>query len=95
MSEGAGGLERLLRRDGVIVGGSLIAMAVISWLYLVLLTLRIADGDMSFMGMGTMTMGAAINMLPQPWSLATFLLMLHLTPHAPRPPGPDVGDGPG
>jgi len=39
MSEAVGGLERLLRRDGVVVGG-LPAMTVISWLYLVLLTAR-------------------------------------------------------
>lgn len=76
MSEGVGGVERLLRRDGVVVGGSLLAMTVVSWLYLVLLTVRMADGDMSLMGLGTTTMGAVMNTQPQPWSLATLLLML-------------------
>ncbi len=76
MSEGSGGLEQLLRRDGVIVGGSLLAMTVISWLYLVLLTARMAAGDMSLMGIGTTTMGAVMNMQPQPWNLAAFMLML-------------------
>ncbi len=45
MNEGIGALELLLRRDGVVVGGSLLAMTVISWLYLVLLTARMAGGD--------------------------------------------------
>lgn len=76
MSERMGGLERLLRRDGLVVGGSLLAMTVISWLYLVLLTGRMAGGDLSLMGLGTMTTGAVMNMQPEPWSLATFLLML-------------------
>ena len=76
MNEGAGGLEQLLRRDGFIVGGSLLAMTMISWLYLVLLTARMVAGDMSLMGMGTMTMDAAMDMQHQPWSLATFSLIL-------------------
>lgn len=76
MSERIGGLERLLRREGVVVLGSLLAITVISWLYMVLLTARMAGGDMSFIGMGTMTTGAVMNMQPEPWSLATFLLML-------------------
>ena len=76
MSDGAGGVERLLRRDGVVVGGSLLAMTVISWLYLVLLAVRTAAGDMSLMGIGAMSMDAATSTQPQPWSLATFMLML-------------------
>lgn len=70
-------LERLLHRDGAIVAASLVALTLLSWLYLVVLSLDMVRGDMSLMGMETMApTGGAMAMQPQPWSAATSILML-------------------
>jgi predicted metal-binding membrane protein len=70
-------LERLLHRDGTIVLGSLIGLSLLAWLYLILLSVAMARGDMSLMGMEAVdAMGEAMAMQVQPWGMVTFALML-------------------
>ena len=80
MSAPTGVLEGLIRRDRAIVGASLAAVTLLSWIYLIVLGLQMSQGDMSLMGMGTMkaigNMAGSMAMDPQPWSIATFVLML-------------------
>ena len=73
MSDSDSTLERLLKRDGAIVIGSLAVLTLLSWLYLVVLNLDMAQGDMSLMGMASMGGGMAMEL--QPWTVLTFALM--------------------
>lgn len=73
MVDGTGSLERLLKRDRGGVIASLIAVTLLAWVYLVILALDMATGDMSLMGMGRMA--GAVVMEPHPWSWVTFVLM--------------------
>ena len=82
MTAAASPLERLLLKDRAIVLASLAGLSFLAWLYLAVLALEMARGDMTLMGMEAMapmeatTMGGAMVMVPQPWSFATFALML-------------------
>jgi predicted metal-binding membrane protein len=72
-------LEGLLRKDNAIVIAALVALTVVAWAYLVVLSLEMSEGDMRLMGMGIMgDMGgeSAMSVSPQPWTPITFLLML-------------------
>jgi predicted metal-binding membrane protein len=64
-------MERIFRRDRAMVAASLAGLTILAWAYLVLLSVEMARGDMSLMGMGG-DMASA----PQAWSAATVLLML-------------------
>ena len=83
MTNPTGNLERLPTRDSASVIASLILITLLAWIYLIVLVLDMAGGDMSLMGMD---MGAAqgrmgetataMIMEPQPWIWITFVLML-------------------
>ena len=60
-------IESVVRRDRALVVASLIALTGLCWLYLFVLTLDMARGDMTLMGMAQGSM---------PWSALTVALML-------------------
>jgi predicted metal-binding membrane protein len=63
-------IETVLRRDRALVVASLIGVTVLAWLYLAKLTLDMAAGDMSLVGMSQMTA-----MDSTPWDGTTFALL--------------------
>ena len=65
-------MERILRRDRVLVIIALAILSVLSWVYLAVLAKDMTQGNMSLMGMETM--GAMTATMSQ-WSLTTFALM--------------------
>lgn len=74
-------LERLLLRDGIVAAASLLGLTALCWFYLVVLAVRMMDGDMSLMGMSSMAMdglvmGRDMALQPQPWTGSTFVLMV-------------------
>jgi predicted metal-binding membrane protein len=77
VAEKASVMERILLRDRVLVIISLAVLSVLSWVYLAVLAMDMAEGDMSLMGQniaaGSMVaMTATMNV----WPLSTFFLML-------------------
>ena len=85
MTSSTGSLERLLRRDSASVVASLILITMLAWIYLIVLALDMAGGDMSLMAMdmslagsrgGIGEMATAMILEPQPWTWLTFVLML-------------------
>ena len=73
MTDSVGGLERLLKRDRANVIASLIAVTLLSWIYLLVLALDMARGDMGLMGIADRAGGVMMD--PQPWTWITFVLM--------------------
>ncbi len=75
MTEAVSTIENVVRRDRALVVASLVILTGLCWLYLVVLALEMARGDMTLMGMGEM---AAMGMThaSMPWSALTFALML-------------------
>jgi predicted metal-binding membrane protein len=67
-------LERFLLRDRTIVIVSMAGLTMASWFYLLVLSSNMAEGDRSLMGM--MPMGDLMAAKLQPWTPATFALML-------------------
>jgi predicted metal-binding membrane protein len=65
----AGTIEKVLLQDRRLVVLALFSLSALAWAYLVVMARQMAVGDMTLMGMGTMTMSQ------MPWSLLTFLLM--------------------
>ena len=65
----AGTIEKVLLQDRRLVVLALFSLSALAWTYLVVMARQMAVGDMTLMGMGTMTMSQ------MPWSLLTFLLM--------------------
>lgn len=67
----------------MIVIVSLLALTMAAWLYIFVLSINMAEGDMSLMGMSSMkdmvvkdgAMNGFMNVKPQPWTLTTFALM--------------------
>ena len=75
----ASGLERFLLRDRTIVIVSLLALVLVAWLYLFILSIEMAQGEMSLMGMAPieeMAMSGVMAVPLQPWTQTTFALML-------------------
>ncbi|MDA1101526.1 MAG: DUF2182 domain-containing protein [Proteobacteria bacterium] len=71
-------MERILRRDRALVVIALAALTVLSWIYLAVVAMDMAQGDMSLGGIGKMTpspIGAMTATMVQ-WSPTTFALML-------------------
>ena len=64
-----GKIEKVLLQDRRLVVLALFSLSALAWTYLVVMARQMAVGDMTLMGMGTMTMSQ------MPWSLLTFLLM--------------------
>ena len=74
MTDSVGSLERLLKRDSGNVIASLIAITLLAWIYLMVLALDMARGDMPLMAIGEAA--GAMVMDPQPWTWVTFVLMV-------------------
>lgn len=79
MKAPASRLERFFYKDRAIVVASLLALTILAWLYLIIVSLQMTWGDMSLMGMGEMksmavddTMGVQLHS----WTPITFVLML-------------------
>ncbi len=73
-------MERILRRDRILVILALAALSLLSWIYLAILARDMAAGDMSLMGMGYMgamkaNMGQAMTQTMSAWTPTTFVLM--------------------
>jgi predicted metal-binding membrane protein len=74
-------MERILKRDRILVIMALAALSLLAWVYLAILAKDMAAGDMRLMGMPvvgeTMASGAmgAMTASVMPWTLTTFVLM--------------------
>jgi len=73
VAEKASVMERILLRDRVLVIISLAVLSVLSWIYLAVLAMDMAEGDMSLMGQN-MAAGSMVAMTAtmNVWSLSTF-----------------------
>ncbi len=74
-------LEGLLLSDSAIVIAALVALTLVAWTYLVVLSLGTSAGNMSLMGMGAMvdmTNDGSMIRAFQPWTPVTFALMLFM-----------------
>ena len=76
VAEKASVVERILLHDRILVIMSLAVVSVLSWIYLAVLAIDMAEGDMSLMGQNT-TIGSmeAMTATMNVWSLSTFALM--------------------
>ena len=76
VAEKASVIERILLHDRILVIMSLAVVSVLSWIYLAVLAIDMAEGDMSLMGQN-MTIGSmeAMTATMNVWSLSTFALM--------------------
>ena len=74
-------LEGLLLNDSAIVIAALVALTLVAWTYLVVLSLDMSEGNMSLTGIGAMvdmTTEGAMTRALQPWTPVTFALMLFM-----------------
>jgi len=69
-------LERLLDRDRWLIAASVAALVVLAWGYLAVMAGQMARGDMRLVGLSDMSAMRGMAMPPEPWTAATFVLML-------------------
>ncbi|MAG97088.1 MAG: DUF2182 domain-containing protein [Alphaproteobacteria bacterium] len=69
-------MQRILKRDRILVATSLAVLGILPWIYLAVLAMDMAKGDMSLMGQN-MAAGSmeAMTATMNAWSVSTFILM--------------------
>ncbi|MDE0942082.1 MAG: DUF2182 domain-containing protein [Alphaproteobacteria bacterium] len=67
-------MERILIRDRALVFIALAGLSILSWAYLAVLAMDMAQGDMSMMGMAAIATGSMQATMSQ-WTATTFALM--------------------
>lgn len=70
-------LERWLRRDRWLIAASLALIALLAWIYLIVMARQMARGDMTLVGLGNMPgmVGDSMATMSMPWSGRTYVLM--------------------